>query len=161
MAAAVVTAAFENIGEADKIGIHVGIRVDQRIAHARLRGEMHDMRKPVLGKQCGHAVAVGEVELDETEARMPGKLREAGILQLRIVISVQVIKADNGTTAFQEPLSHVETDEPGSAGNEDRTRRHFTSTNSLDSIPSCSSRRIASATVAAANMIRSGSSGNR
>src|SRR6185437_3566451 len=127
MAAAVVAAAFENIGEADEIGVHIRMRIDQRIAHARLRGEMHDMRKPVLGEQRGNAVAVGQVELDEAEAGMPGKLRETGVLQLRIVISIEIVETDNGAAAFQKSLGDVEADKPGGAGNKDRTRRHFTS----------------------------------
>ena len=55
MPAAVVPAAFEDIGEADQIGIHIGVRIDQRIAHAGLRGEMDDMGKAMLREQRGHA----------------------------------------------------------------------------------------------------------
>src|SRR6185437_16223498 len=120
MAATVVAAALEDIGEANEIGVHIRMRIDQRIAHARLRGEMHDMRKPVLGEQRGNAVAVGKVELDEAEAGMSGKLRETGILQLRIVIGVEVVEADNGAAAFQKSLGDVEADKTGGAGNEDR-----------------------------------------
>ncbi len=52
-----MAAALQHIKEADEIGICIGIRIDQRMAHARLRREMDHVRKTVIGKQCrGSAV---------------------------------------------------------------------------------------------------------
>ncbi len=45
MLAAVMAAAFEDVGEANEIGVDIGERIDQRMAHARLRREMNDTRK--------------------------------------------------------------------------------------------------------------------
>ena len=33
-----------------EIGVDIGVRIDQRIAHAGLRGEMHDVREAVLAR---------------------------------------------------------------------------------------------------------------
>ena len=68
MPAAIVAAALEDVGEAGQIGIHIGVRIDQRIAHAGLRREMNHIGKAMLREQRCHALAIGKVELDETEA---------------------------------------------------------------------------------------------
>ena len=67
MLAPVVAAAFEHIGKAGEIGVDIGVRIDQRMAHAGLRGEMDHVGKTVLLEQRGDAVAVGEIELDEAK----------------------------------------------------------------------------------------------
>ena len=51
MLAAVVPAAFQHVEEALQVGVDIGVRIAERMAHAGLRGEMHDMRKSVLGEQ--------------------------------------------------------------------------------------------------------------
>ena len=65
---AVVAAALEDVHRPDDVGIDVGVRVLERVAHARLRGEMDDPLRPRLGKQPFHAGAVDEIELVEGEA---------------------------------------------------------------------------------------------
>ena len=116
MLAAIVPAAFENVSEADQVRIDIGVRIDQRVAHAGLRREMHDMGEPMLGKQGRHAGAVGEIEPDEAEA---GKLCEFGeprVFQRRIVIGVEIVDADDGAAAFQQTPADVIADETGGAG---------------------------------------------
>ena len=51
MPAAVMAAAFQHVDEALQVGIHVGVRIGQRMAHAGLRGEMDDVGKLVRRKQ--------------------------------------------------------------------------------------------------------------
>ena len=63
MPAAIVAAAFQDVEEAVEIGVDIGVRVDQRMAHAGLRGEMHDVGKAVLGEQRRDGGAVGKIEL--------------------------------------------------------------------------------------------------
>src|SRR5579871_3314773 len=85
---------------------------------------MHDVREFVLGEQLGHAIAVGKVELVETEAVDARELGEPRVLELRIVISVEIVDADDRATLRQQALRHVETDEAGGAGDQDRCVAH-------------------------------------
>ena len=68
MPAAVVPAAFEDSCEAGQIGIDIGERIDERMPNAGLRGQMNDVRKTMFLEQACHPVAIGEIELDETQA---------------------------------------------------------------------------------------------
>ena len=54
MTASIVPAAFQHIEKTLEIGIGIGMRMVDRIAHAGLGGEMDHLRKAVLGKQLGH-----------------------------------------------------------------------------------------------------------
>jgi hypothetical protein len=101
------------------------MRIDQRIAHAGLGGQMHHGGETVFGKERRHAGAVGEIEFRETEAFELGQLREARILQRRIVIGVEIVEADDGAAGFQQPPRDVKADETGGAGDEDGVTRHW------------------------------------
>ena len=50
MLGAAVAAAFENIEKAREIGVEIGMRILQRVAHARLRGEMHHRTEFAVAK---------------------------------------------------------------------------------------------------------------
>ena len=63
---AVVPAAFEDMQEADEVGVDVGVRVVERIAHAGLRRQVDDPLD--AGANRARSFAVGEVELVEGEA---------------------------------------------------------------------------------------------
>ncbi len=69
MPAAGVAAALQHVEEADQVRLGIGVRVDEGVAHADLRTEIHHERKPVRGEQFGHANAVGEIEFFERKAR--------------------------------------------------------------------------------------------
>src|SRR5665213_243458 len=155
MAALIVTATFQNVAEADEIGINVSLRVDQRMTHAGLSGEMHDVRKTVFGKERSHAGAIGEIELDEAEARKLGQFRKPRVFQLRIVIGIQVVDADDRPGALQQTARDVKADETGGPGDKNgsysrhrsipsgllfRSSRHLTST--TVPLPSFSKRAI-------------------
>ena len=124
MAAAVVTAAFQDIGEADQIGVDIGIRVGQRVAHAGLGGEMHDVWKAVLGEQRGHGGAVGEIELGEAEACELGELGEPRLLQLGIVIGIEIVEPDNGAALLAQAAGDVIADEAGRPGHQNGLVSH-------------------------------------
>ena len=47
---AAVAAAFEDVVKAGQVGIHIGKRIVQRIAHAGLRGEVHDRSEVAVAK---------------------------------------------------------------------------------------------------------------
>ena len=118
MPAAVMAAAFQDVGEAGEVGVDIGIRIGQRVTHAGLRAEMHDVRKAVLGEQLRHGGAVGEIAFDELEARQFGELGEPRLFQFRIVIGVEIVEADDAAAVAEEPPRDVETDEAGGAGDE-------------------------------------------
>src|SRR5215210_703053 len=69
MSAAVVPAPLEHIEKALDVGVDIGLRVDQRVAHTRLRREMHHIGKAMFGKQLLHSVPVRQVELNEAKLR--------------------------------------------------------------------------------------------
>ena len=131
MLAAVVAAAFQHIDEALQIGVDIGVRMRDRMAHAGLRREMHDMRKFVVLEQRRRRVAVGEIELDEVE--MVG-LREFGaprFLQRGIVIGRHDVDADHAAALRQQPPRHMKADEAGGAGDEDRCASHHSRHSSI------------------------------
>ena len=113
-----VPAAFQDIGEADQIGLDIGVRVAERMTHAGLRGEMHDEGKAARGEQLLHAGAIGEVAFDEFEAGQFGEFGEPRLFQLRIVIGVHVVEPDHRPAVAQQPPREVEADETGRAGDQ-------------------------------------------
>src|SRR5579885_3245316 len=48
---AVVAATLEHIEKAGDVGVNVGVRIDERVAHAGLRGEMHHPLRPGVGEK--------------------------------------------------------------------------------------------------------------
>ena len=79
---AVVPAALEHVQRADDVAVDVGVRVLERVAHARLRGEVDHALELLAREQRRHARAVGEVELHEAEARQLLEDREARVLEV-------------------------------------------------------------------------------
>ena len=75
MAAAVVTASLEHVDEADEVSVDVSVRIDQRMPHPRLGGEMHDQRKAMFDKQRRRGGTVGKVEARKREVLGAGKHR--------------------------------------------------------------------------------------
>ena len=59
MAAIGLPAAFEDVHKPDQIGVDISVRIDQRMADARLRGNVHHLPEAVIGEQLCHRVAVG------------------------------------------------------------------------------------------------------
>ena len=111
---AVAAAAFEDMAEADEVGIEIGLRILDREAHAGLGAEMDDALETALGEEPGHAVAVGEVELFEAEAVMAVEAGEPGLLQSGIVVIVEIVDADDLVAAFEQNPGCLVTDEAGS-----------------------------------------------
>ena len=61
-------AALQHVEKALEIGVGIGVRMVDRIAHAGLRREMNDLPKPMLREQRRDCLAIGEIDLDESEA---------------------------------------------------------------------------------------------
>ena len=100
MAAAVVAAAFQDVEEADEIGVHIGMRVDQRMPDAGLRGEMDHERKAMLGEQGRGGGAIRQIQPHEFEILGARELLQPRFLQRRIVIRREVIDADHVAAGF-------------------------------------------------------------
>ena len=99
-----VPAAFEDVQKAGEIGVGIGVRIFDRIAHARLGSEMHDLVEAAAGEQVAHGVAVADIGLQETKTGTRFEAREPGELQLRIVIIADIVEADDLFAPLQQPL---------------------------------------------------------
>jgi hypothetical protein len=116
----VVPTALEDVDEGDEIGVHVGVRVGEGIAHAGLGGEMDHALGPHPGEEVRNGGAVGEVELLEGEAGAPLELGQAGEFEADVVIVIEDVHAVDLIAAVQEALGEVETDKTGDTGNKSR-----------------------------------------
>ena len=124
MLAIVVTAAFQDVDEALEIGIDIGMGMLQRVAHAGLRREMDHHGEATLSEQRLCRRTVGEVELHKAEVGLALEDIQARFLQLRIVIVVDDIEANDLPAGRQQPLRDVESDKPGGSGDQYRIVRH-------------------------------------
>ena len=113
-----MSTSLEHVDEPDDIGIHIGMGMVERVAHAGLSSEMDDTLKRVLGEQPRHGFAVGDIQLDERKAVTPAELGQSGPLQVRIVIGVEIIDADHFIAAVKQLPGDVIADETGSARDE-------------------------------------------
>src|SRR6476620_7527225 len=113
MTAAVVAAALQHVEKALEIGIGVSLRMLDRVAHAGLRGQMHDLGKSVLRKQRRDRLAVGKIGLHEGEAGIAPQQLEPRLLQSGIVIAVEIVESDDGPAFAQKLPGDVKADEAG------------------------------------------------
>ena len=108
---------LQQVEVAGDVGADIGARVFHRIAHAGLRGEMHDAvhafeRHPV------HRFVVGDVGAQEGKAGQAAQAREPGALQHRVVVAVEIVDADYRLAAAKERSGGMHADEAGDAGDE-------------------------------------------
>ena len=114
----VVAAALQNIDEADKVAVDVGVRVLQGIAHACLRRQVHDHIKLLGFEQLRRLLAVGQFLLRKLKTRHRLQLGQPVLLQLHVIVIVQIVKADHVVPTVQQPTAQVESDESGRSGDE-------------------------------------------
>ena len=115
-----VPATFEHVEEAREVGVNVGMRIDQRMTHAGLRGEMHDIGEAMRSEQFRHGPAVGNIDLLELEIGECPELRDPGLLETRVIIGIEVVKADHVVSVRQQPPRNVHADESSRSGDENR-----------------------------------------
>ena len=115
-------AAFQDVQEADDVGVHVGARALEAVADAGLGGEIDHRIGLDLGEEGRDAVAVGEVDLRVAVAGLGLEVGQAGGLQRRVVVGVEVVEAHDLVAARQQPARQVEADEAGRAGDENAHR---------------------------------------
>src|SRR5215212_12120670 len=64
-----LAAAFEDIYKARQVALSVGVGVLERIAHARLGGQVHHYLWTLVGKDLGYALTVSQVQPVKAQAR--------------------------------------------------------------------------------------------
>ena len=101
--------------------VDVGVRVDQRVAHAGLRGEVDDAIEAFsAAKSAIDGRAVGDVELARSESpRASSSCVSRASLSVDVVVVVQVVEPDDGVAALEQAPRDVHADEAGGAGDED------------------------------------------
>ena len=122
-----MTASLQDVVEPDHIALDVGIRVLDAIANTGLSGKVHDDIEVVFLEEVIDEGLVGEIAFDE----LVGVPRGCGglllddaqtvLLERRIVVVVQVVKADDAEwlLGIQEPQHEVGAYEAGRAGDEE------------------------------------------
>src|SRR5258707_9356504 len=119
MAYAAVTAAFEDVTEADEVRIDVGLGILERVAHARLRREMDHRIELLAREERAHRRAIGDVAAYELELSLAREAREPRLLQANVVVIVQVVEAGDALAALGEPQGQGGADEASRAGDQD------------------------------------------
>src|ERR1700738_2564734 len=112
MAAFIVPASFQHIYKdfATRVGVSVGML--DRIAHAGLGREVHHESKTMFRKQCCDRRTIREIGRHETELRMPSQDVQSRLLQGRIIVTVEIVEADNGAALGQQPAGDMKADKP-------------------------------------------------
>src|SRR5215831_8078556 len=94
------------------------------MTHPGLGGEMDHLGETLIGKQCGHAVTVAEIELVKPKLVVMREFGEAGLFESRIVVGIEVVDADHVAPILQQTSRHVESDKSRDPSDQDRWSRH-------------------------------------
>ena len=95
-------ARLQHVEMADHVGLDIGLRIGQRIAHAGLCGQMDDPVDLVgPGQQLGHRPRCGNVALLEAERFVPLQALKPSLLEADVVIGIEIVEADH--TARRAP----------------------------------------------------------
>ncbi len=122
---AAVTSGFENVDNTDQFALHVGARILQRIAHARLCRQIHHPLGLERGKRMIDRGLVGEVGPLVGVIRVIGKACQPGLFQRWVLVVVVVFKAMDHIATRQQTLRQGGADEAGSAGNQNAHKLHL------------------------------------
>src|SRR5262245_13419473 len=98
----VVAASFEDMEEADYVGIDIAVRVLEGVADTGLRGEVHHALRPVFGKQFFYRRPILQVTSCKLEARQAFEPRQPRLLQADIVVVAEVVDADDLVAALEQ-----------------------------------------------------------
>uniref|UniRef100_A0ACD6ADL9 Uncharacterized protein n=1 Tax=Avena sativa TaxID=4498 RepID=A0ACD6ADL9_AVESA len=110
---------LEDADEAGDVGVHVRLRRPHRVAHAGLRGEVQDVRE---GDRREEPLEQGGVVDVGAEHHHPAR-REQPLpraLEGRVVVGVEVVKAEHAVAARPERQRAVRAHEPGGARHQHR-----------------------------------------
>ena len=124
MRGAAVAATFENVEKAREIGIEVGMGILQRVAHARLRGQVHHRTEAAVAEDGLGTLAVGKIELVKSEVLELPQHRKPRFLERGVIIIIDTVNADDRTAAFKKPPRQRKADKARGAGDQDGILRH-------------------------------------
>lgn len=111
--------------EADQIAVHISLRIDQRIPHACLRGEVnHNIGASRFEQARGRGG--GEIDPVKREPVAAGEQRQPVFLEAHLVVVTEVVDADDGVAAVQQPPGEMKSDETSRAGNDHSHRLNHT-----------------------------------
>ena len=119
-----MTARFEDVVEADEIGINVRLGIVNRVAHACLSGEIHDDTKLILCEETLNEGSISEIATNESEAPVHislSKHSKSVFLNARVVIAVNVVEANNLPTTTKQLSTQKRTDKASGTGHENPT----------------------------------------
>lgn len=125
---------FEQVDVADQVGLDIGVRVFDRIAHPGLGPQVDDAVDPLSLQRAVQRGEIGEIDL--VKGKPPAMRRDQPVqpvlLQADLVIIVEIVDPHHFIAAFQQAVRQGGTDEPGNAGNQnahgnscDRTVRYL------------------------------------
>ena len=106
----VVPAAFEHIGETDKIAVDIRPWVLYRIAYPGLRSEIDHAVEMLRSEEFRQGLPVGYVHLNEAEGGT-AEPPESRAFEGHRVIVVHVVDSDNAVSPFEQPFREREANE--------------------------------------------------
>ena len=118
---------LKDVIEPDHVALDIRIRILDAIAYTRLSGQVHNNIEVIVFEETVDEGLVSEIALDELVGMLRGfiglllDLAQAVLLERRIIVVIQVVKADDAERLFgiQEPQHEVGAYEAGGAGDED------------------------------------------
>ena len=108
---------FQEIEGSGEIGVEIGARIIEAVAHSRLRGEMID-RIESGAINAGKRGAILEHGLMAGKARVLQQYLMAAQLEVAVVVGRKPIEADDFMAFVEKTAGHVKTYEAGAAGDE-------------------------------------------
>ena len=96
-----VATAFQDVQKADDVARHIGVRVDRRVAHAGLSGEVDHAQGTVILKKPLYSGGIGDVEMMMAVVRPGLQPREPRPLQGGIIVVVEIVHADDRLAAIE------------------------------------------------------------
>lgn len=118
----VMAAGFEDVHEANDIGIDVGMRIFKAVANAGLGGKIDYPIKSVFGKDLFDGSAIAQVSLNEGKALMIAENGEAIVFQLHLVVIVEIIKTHDLVATLEKVNGEMKADKPRCARNQNLHR---------------------------------------
>jgi len=109
-----LTATLQHVHEPHQVGVDVGVRVLDAVAHARLGGQMDHHVEPAVANQAQHPISCYQIDPLEGEAGIGSEQGQPRLFEPRIVIGIQVVQPDDAMPLFQQASGEVKTDKPGS-----------------------------------------------